>query len=114
MKTVIEISGNEFERKLRAATKPVLVHFYASWSGRCRILDPSLERLAAEMGAELQVAKLNLDQYPQLARSYGVAEVPALILFEDGSPVACLDASMSSSQMKVDLQGLLADYVLHQ
>jgi thioredoxin 1 len=114
MQTVIEIQGEEFERNLRAAAKPVLVHFHTSWSGQCRILAPSLELLAAEMGDKLQVAELNLDQCPELAGRYGITDVPTLILFDDGVPVACLDVWMSPRQMKAQLRGLLADYALHR
>jgi thioredoxin 1 len=113
MQTLIEIQGAECERELRAAAQPVLVLFYTSWSGQCRILAPSLEGLAAELGDELQVAKVNLDHCPELARHHGITNVPALILFDDGAPVACLDVSMSPRQMKAQLQGLLADYASH-
>ena len=114
MKTVVEIQGEEFEREMRAAVRLVLVHFHTSWNGQCRILAPSLEALAAELGDELQIAKLNLDHCPDLAGRYGITGVPALILFDDGTPVACLDVSMSPCQMKAQLQGLLADYALHR
>lgn len=114
MKTVMKIPGEQFERELRAAAEPVLVHFYASWSGPCRILGPTLEQLAAELGDELRVAKVNLDHCPELASRYHITDVPALILFEDGRPIACIDAAMSPRQIKVELKGLLADYVMHR
>lgn len=110
METVIEIQGDEFERAIPAAAKPVLAHFYTSWCGLCRILAPSLEILAGELEGELQVAKVNLDHCPELARRYGITNIPALILFDNGAPIAYLDAWMSPRQMKAQLQGLLADY----
>ena len=110
MNTVIEISSDGFQRELRAAVKPVLVHFHTTWSGQCRILDASLETLAAEMGDELQVARLNLDCAAELAARYGITNVPTLLLFEEGTPVVALDPSMSLSQLKAELQGVLADY----
>ncbi|MCW5552023.1 MAG: thioredoxin [Verrucomicrobiae bacterium] len=112
MKTVMEIEGEQFERELGAVAEPVLVHFYASWSGQCRILAPTLEQLAAELGDELRVARVNLAHCPELAGRYAITDVPALILFEDGRPIACIDAEMLPRQMKVKLQGLLADYVM--
>jgi thioredoxin-like negative regulator of GroEL len=110
MKTVIEIEGAEWEHAIRSATRPVLAHFHTSWCGQCRILVPSLEALAAELEDELQVAKVNLDHCPELARRYGFTDVPALVLFDNGAPIALLDPWMSPRQMKAHLQGLLADY----
>ena len=113
MRTVIEIQGRDFECELRVAAKPMLVHFSASWSGQCRILAPALEKLADDLADELRVAKVNLDHCPELAGRYGISDVPTLILFEDGRPIACVDAALSPRQMKVELQGLLADYSMH-
>jgi len=110
MKTLIEIQGKEFEREIRSAAQPVLVHFHTSWCGQCQILAPSLKTLAAELEDELQVAKVNLDHCPELARRYGITNVPALILFDNGVPIASLDAWMSPRQMRAQLHGLLADY----
>jgi thioredoxin 1 len=110
MKTVSEIRGEAFQRAIQAAAGPVLAHFYTSWSAQCRILTPSLEALASELEDELQVAKVNLDHCPELARGYGINDVPTLILFDNGVPIASLDAWMSPQQMKAQLQGLLADY----
>jgi thioredoxin 1 len=104
MKTVIEIPGVDCERELRSAARLVLAHFYTSWSAQCRILSPSLEALASELEDELQVARVNLDQSPELARRYGITNVPVLILFDNGAPIASLDA------WKAHLQGLLSDY----
>ena len=110
MKTVVEIEGAEWEREIPSATRPVLAHFHTSWCGQCRILFPSLEALAAELEDELQVARVNLDHCPELARRYGITGVPALVLFDNGMPVAALDPWMSPRQVKAHLQGLLADY----
>lgn len=110
MKKVFEIPGEEFEREIRAAAKPVLVHFCTSWCGQCQILAPSLEALATELDDELQLAKVNLDHCPELAKRYGISDVPTLMLFDNGAPLTSLDAWMSPRQMRAQLQGLLADY----
>lgn len=113
MKTVIEIQGEEFEREIRLASVPVLVHFSSSWCGQCRFLAPSLEALAGELEGELRVVSVNLDHYPQLAIHYGISNVPTLILFDSGAPIACIDSSMSPLELKAQLHGLLADYAAH-
>lgn len=112
MKNVTEIPGTHFGRQMLSATQPVLVHFYTSWSGPCHILAPALETLAGELAGELNIRQANLDKHPELARCYHLTEVPALILFDSGLPIAVFDGSISPRELKPQLQGLLADYAL--
>jgi thioredoxin 1 len=112
VKPVIEIQGEFCERELRTATVPVLVHFATSWCVQCQILATLLEAIAGEFGAELHVAEMNLDRSPELARRYGVTTVPTLMLFDNGLPIAVLDAGMSRRELKAQLHGLLADYAV--
>lgn len=88
------------------------MHFYASWSGPSHILFPVLETLAAELAGELNIRQTNLDNHPELARRYDLTKVPALILFDRGTPIAVFDGSSSPRELKPQLQGLLADYAL--
>jgi thioredoxin-like negative regulator of GroEL len=110
MNNVIEIPGAQFEREMQTATQPVLVHFYTSSSGQCRILAQSLETLASELAGEVSIRKANLDDHPELARRYSITDVPTLILFDNGAPIAAFGGSISPRELKAHLQGLLADY----
>lgn len=110
MNTVIEIPGAQFERELRIAAQPVLVHFFSSSSGQIRIPSPSLETLADELAGELSVRKLDLDGQPELGRRYNLTVVPTLILFDNGTPIAAFAGSICPRELKAHLQGLLADY----
>lgn len=112
MNTVIEIPGAEFERGMQTAPQPVLVHFYTSWSGQCRILAQSLETLAGELAGELSLRKTNLDDHPELAQRYRITDVPTLILFDQGLPIAGFAGLICPGELKAHLQGLLADYAL--
>lgn len=89
---------------------PLLVHFYSAWCGQGEILAPVLAALAERFQDEIHITKVNLDHCPELAKRYGIAHVPALLLFETGQPIAWIDASMPPRQMTAQLQGLLADY----
>ncbi len=110
MKTLMDISGAELTRELRAAARPVLVFFFTSWSGQDQLLGPACEALADDFAAEIQIARVNLDHCPEVAKRYGLTEIPALLLFDSGVPIARLDAWRSPAQLQAELQGLLADY----
>jgi thioredoxin len=71
---------------LRSA-EPVLVDFWAPWCGPCRMVAPTLEKLAREYAGRLKIAKLNVDQNPQLAAQYGAHSIPLMVMFKRGLPV---------------------------
>ena len=77
-------SADEFETKVLKATGPVLVDFFATWCGPCRMVAPVIDEIAAEKAGELAVYKVDIDQSPELAFKYQVSSVPTLIVFENG------------------------------
>ena len=77
-------SADEFETKVLKATGPVLVDFYATWCGPCRMVAPVIDEIAAEKAGEVSVYKVDIDQSPDLAFKYQVSSVPTLIVFENG------------------------------
>ena len=76
-------TADEFQTKVLEATTPVLVDFFATWCGPCRMLAPVLDEVAAENPA-VKVYKVDIDQSPELAFKYQVSSVPTLIVFENG------------------------------
>lgn len=81
------ISSAEFQSKVLQATEPVLVDFFATWCGPCKMLAPTLDAVAAEVAGRAKVYKVDVDQSPDVAARYGVMSVPTLILFKGGQPV---------------------------
>ncbi|WP_217952953.1 thioredoxin [Adlercreutzia caecimuris] len=77
-------SADEFETKVLKATGPVLVDFFATWCGPCRMVAPVIDEIAAEKTGEVSVYKVDIDQSPDLAFKYQVSSVPTLIVFENG------------------------------
>lgn len=78
------VTSANFQEKVLNASQPVLVDFFATWCGPCKMLAPTLEQVAQEMEGKAMVYKLDIDQNPDIASHYGVMSVPTLILFENG------------------------------
>lgn len=81
------LTSENFDAAIRNTDKPVLVDFFATWCGPCRMLAPVLEQLAAEHADTLTVGKVNVDDAPDLAARFGVVSIPTLILFRTGKAV---------------------------
>ena len=79
------ITDQTFEREVLAARgKPVLVDCWAAWCGPCRIIGPVMDQLAAESQGQYTIAKLNVDENPQVAARFQIASIPTMLLFKDG------------------------------
>ena len=82
-----ELNAANFDETINNAQKPVLVDFWASWCGPCRMLSPIVEDLADQMADVLDVCKVNVEENQDLAVRFQVMSIPTLILFKDGKPV---------------------------
>ena len=90
MKTIVELNENEFAAAVLESSVPVVVDFYASWCGPCKMLAPLLEQLAVEFEGRLKFTKVDVDQAFNLAARYGISGVPTLIVFRQGQPADTL------------------------
>jgi len=87
MKDIPKLSEATFRSEVIESPLPVLVDFTAVWCGPCKMLDPIVKQLAQDWEGKVKVAKLDVDDNPNLAIEYNVMGVPSLILFKDGLPV---------------------------
>lgn len=79
------IDSQQFSEKVLQADKPVLVDFFATWCGPCKMLAPVIEQIADEQQGTVDVYKVDVDQSPDIAQQFGIMSVPTLIAFENGA-----------------------------
>ena len=83
--SALEITKENFQKEVLESEKPVLIDFWATWCGPCQLQGPELEKFEAEYGAQVKVAKINVDEEPELAAKFGVASIPTLVKFDGGA-----------------------------
>jgi len=83
MATVTVNAGN-FDTDVLQSNEPVVVDFWAEWCGPCKMIAPALEEISAELAGKVTVAKLNIDENPEIAARFGVRSIPTLMIFKNG------------------------------
>ena len=84
---VLHLDQNNFKNEVLQSSTPVLVDFWAEWCGPCKMLSPIVDQVATELAGKMKVAKLNVDEAPDLAGQYNVMSIPTLLIFKNGEPV---------------------------
>ena len=105
---IITLSDGTFDETIKGADTPILVDFWAEWCGPCKMIAPVLEEIASEHTATLQIAKLNVDENPDVARRFDVMSIPTLLVFKDGEPVKRLVGAKGKGQLLQDLAEFVA------
>ena len=81
---MIYLDESNFEAEVLKSDKPVLIDFFATWCGPCKMVAPILDELSGEMGNKVKICKLDIDQNQTLAKKYGVMSIPTFIMFKGG------------------------------
>jgi thioredoxin 1 len=105
--STVTVSDDSFAETVLASATPVLVDFWATWCGPCRMVAPVLDEIARERAGVLTVAKVDVDANPGTARDFQVVSIPTLILFKNGQPVKRIVGAKGKAALLRELDGLL-------
>ena len=101
---IVEVTDANFDADVLKSEMPVLVDFWATWCGPCRMVGPVLEEIASEQGEKIKIAKLDVDANPVTAGRFGVRAIPTMILFKDGKEAQRLVGYMPKDRLLQQIQ----------
>ncbi len=102
------LTRETFESEILQSSQPTVVDFWADWCAPCRAVAPTVARLAEEFEGRVTVGKVNVDEEPELARSYGIRSIPALLVFRDGEVVDQIVGALPFEQLSQRVESVLA------
>ena len=103
----MNVTEQNFDEIIQKSKVPVLIDFWAEWCGPCKMLTPVIEELAAEYGETVKIAKVNVDQQPDLAARYGIRSIPTIIIFRGGEIAEQMVGMQAKEALKAKLDSLL-------
>ena len=106
--SVGKVSDADFDKEVLNANGPVVVDFWAEWCGPCRLLTPTIEELASELGESAKVGKLNVDESPGTPGKYGVRAIPTILAFQGGQVVEQLQGARPKADFEDMIKKLIA------
>ncbi len=102
------LTDQNFEAEVLKSDMPVLVDFWATWCGPCKIVSPTVEALAGEYQGKMKVRKMDVDQNPQTSEKYGIMSIPTLAFFNKGEVVGTLIGAQPKEAIKAKMDQILA------
>ena len=105
---ILTLSDSTFDEQIGSANTAVVVDFWAEWCGPCKMIAPVLEGIAQDNVGKITIAKINIDDNPDIARRFDVLSIPTLIVFQDGAPQKRLVGAKGKAQLLQELAEFIA------
>ncbi len=103
---VQELTANSFQKEIQGPT-PIIVDFWASWCGPCKMLAPIFDELSKEFSGKLKFAKISTEEHPQIAEQQGITGIPCLIMFKNGKEVDRIIGFSPKPLLKAKIEAVL-------
>ncbi|EJF91114.1 thioredoxin [Bartonella tamiae] len=97
--STVKVDKNNFESDVLHSDEPVVVDFWAEWCGPCKMIAPSLDEISSELAGKVKIAKVNIDENPELATQFGVRSIPTLLLFKNGEVASNMVGAVPKSRL---------------
>lgn len=104
----VTFTDQTFESQVLQSKLPVIVDFWAPWCGPCRVVSPIIDELAKEFEGKITVGKLNVDENPDVAGTYGVMSIPTVMIFKDGKPLKSVVGAQGKESYKKNISEALS------
>ena len=104
---IVNLTSSTFDETVAGSSTPILVDFWAEWCGPCKMIAPILEDIAKEQSGKITIAKLNVDDYGDIAGRFNVMSIPTMLVFKDGEIVNKIVGAKSKSALLSDLAPVL-------
>ena len=104
----VTLTDENFETEVLSSEMPVVVDFWAAWCGPCKLMNPIIDSLAEEYDGRAKLAKINIDEYEQLAGNYHIMGVPTLLFFKGGELIDRTEGVMAQGAIAAKINDLLA------
>lgn len=104
---MLEITQDNFEKEVLQSKEPVVIDFWAPWCMPCKIIAPSVEKIATELAGQVKVAKSNVDEAPEIATNLSVLNIPTLVVFKSGKEVARIIGVNSKEAIESKIKSIM-------